>query len=112
MPLRYDVSRAELQALLDAIGAPRYRAEQVWRGLHERFVDIDDMTDLPKPLRRHLAAALPPALALERTSVSDAGTTVKWLWRLVDEERVLARRLPGYTDYQRQVPYRLLPRIW
>ena len=34
------------------------------------------------------------------------------IWRLLDEEQLLARRLPGYTEYQRKVPYRLLPRIW
>lgn len=34
------------------------------------------------------------------------------LWRLLDEERLLARDLPGYTDYQRQVPYRLVPFVW
>lgn len=34
------------------------------------------------------------------------------LWRLLDEERVLARELPGYTDYQRHVRYRLVPYLW
>jgi protein-S-isoprenylcysteine O-methyltransferase Ste14 len=34
------------------------------------------------------------------------------LWRLVDEERLLARELPGYTDYQRKVRYRLVPFVW
>ena len=34
------------------------------------------------------------------------------LWRLVDEERLLARELPGYTDYQKRVRYRLVPFLW
>ena len=34
------------------------------------------------------------------------------IWRLIDEERLLALRLPGYTEYQKRVPYRLVPRIW
>src|SRR5262249_2734022 len=34
------------------------------------------------------------------------------LWRLLDEERVLARELPGYTDSQRRVRYRLVPYMW
>src|SRR5262245_30600755 len=34
------------------------------------------------------------------------------LWRLVDEERVLARELPGYVEYQQQVRYRLVPHVW
>jgi protein-S-isoprenylcysteine O-methyltransferase Ste14 len=34
------------------------------------------------------------------------------IWRLLDEERLLARSLSGYTEYQKRVPYRLVPRIW
>jgi protein-S-isoprenylcysteine O-methyltransferase Ste14 len=34
------------------------------------------------------------------------------LWRLVDEERLLARDLPGYADYQKKVRYRLVPLLW
>jgi protein-S-isoprenylcysteine O-methyltransferase Ste14 len=34
------------------------------------------------------------------------------IWRLLDEEHLLARELPGYTDYQRHVRYRLLPHVW
>lgn len=33
-------------------------------------------------------------------------------WRLLDEERVLARELPGYTKYMQRVRYRLVPRVW
>jgi protein-S-isoprenylcysteine O-methyltransferase Ste14 len=34
------------------------------------------------------------------------------LWRLIDEERLLARELPGYADYQARVQYRLVPYLW
>jgi len=34
------------------------------------------------------------------------------VWRLIDEERVLRRDLPGYTEYCARVRYRLLPGIW
>ena len=34
------------------------------------------------------------------------------IWRLVDEERVLDERLPGYSDYKRKVHYRLLPGVY
>jgi len=33
-------------------------------------------------------------------------------WRLLDEERVLRRDLPGYADYCRSVRYRLVPGVW
>jgi protein-S-isoprenylcysteine O-methyltransferase Ste14 len=34
------------------------------------------------------------------------------MWRLIDEERFLATNLPGYTEYQKRVRYRLVPFVW
>jgi protein-S-isoprenylcysteine O-methyltransferase Ste14 len=34
------------------------------------------------------------------------------IWRLLDEERLLAKDLPGYTEYQQRVRYRLIPFVW
>jgi protein-S-isoprenylcysteine O-methyltransferase Ste14 len=34
------------------------------------------------------------------------------IWRLFDEEKFLARNLPGYVEYQRKVQYRLIPLVW
>src|ERR1700723_4232211 len=34
------------------------------------------------------------------------------LWRLFDEEKFLAKNLPGYRDYQSRVRYRLIPWLW
>jgi protein-S-isoprenylcysteine O-methyltransferase Ste14 len=33
------------------------------------------------------------------------------LWRLLDEERILRRDLPGYIEYTQKVRYRLIPRV-
>ena len=33
-------------------------------------------------------------------------------WRLIDEERVLLRDLPGYAGYRTKIRYRLVPGIW
>ena len=41
-----------------------------------------------------------------------AGMLPFLIWRLLDEERFLAQKLPGYTDYQKTVRHRLVPRIW
>ena len=32
--------------------------------------------------------------------------------RLLDEEKFLAERLPGYQEYCQRVPYRLIPYVW
>jgi protein-S-isoprenylcysteine O-methyltransferase Ste14 len=34
------------------------------------------------------------------------------LWRLLDEENVLQRDLPGYSEYMRRVRCRLVPFVW
>jgi len=32
--------------------------------------------------------------------------------RIFDEERTLSAELPGYDDYRRAVPHRLIPLVW
>ena len=34
------------------------------------------------------------------------------IWRMVAEERILRRELPGYVDYTYRVPHRIIPAIW
>ena len=34
------------------------------------------------------------------------------VWRLLDEERLLGRELPGYAEYLERVRYRLIPGVW
>ena len=80
---RYDVTPAELAALLD--GEPAYRARQVWEGLR-RGDAPEDLTPLPRVLRARLAAepALAPSLREDTAVETDDGDTVKWRWALAD----------------------------
>jgi protein-S-isoprenylcysteine O-methyltransferase Ste14 len=41
-----------------------------------------------------------------------AGMTPFLLWRLLDEERMLMRDLPGYAEYRQRVRHRLVPMVW
>jgi protein-S-isoprenylcysteine O-methyltransferase Ste14 len=34
------------------------------------------------------------------------------IWRLLDEERFLVEKLPGYAEYRKSVRYRLAPLVW
>lgn len=34
------------------------------------------------------------------------------VWRLLNEENILRRDLPGYAEYCRQTRYRLIPFVW
>ena len=85
MTSRFDLAPADLAALLE--GEPRFRAGQVWAGLH-RGLEPEEMTDVPRALRARLASALPAGLSLRDRSVSDGEATVKWLWALADGSRV------------------------
>jgi protein-S-isoprenylcysteine O-methyltransferase Ste14 len=38
--------------------------------------------------------------------------TVVIVLRLLDEEKFLARNLPGYSDYSNKIGHRLLPYVW
>jgi protein-S-isoprenylcysteine O-methyltransferase Ste14 len=34
------------------------------------------------------------------------------IWRLLNEEKFLAKNLPGYVEYRNRVRYRLIPYVW
>jgi protein-S-isoprenylcysteine O-methyltransferase Ste14 len=34
------------------------------------------------------------------------------VWRILDEEAFLRKKLPGYAEYMQRVRYRLVPRVW
>ncbi|MDQ1445236.1 MAG: rRNA (adenine2503-C2)-methyltransferase [Acidimicrobiaceae bacterium] len=85
---RYDLSRDDVARLL--AGQPAYRVTQVWEALYQRGDEPGEMTALPKGVRAELASAEEFGAALTPVveSVSDNGSTVKWLWSLADGARV------------------------
>lgn len=82
----YDIDRAGLADLL--ADQPRYRVEQVWRGLHAELRRPAEMTSLPLFLRDRLEQQLPVVLTELHRSESDDGQTIKWLWGLDGDARV------------------------
>jgi 23S rRNA (adenine2503-C2)-methyltransferase len=77
---RYGPTRAELEALLDSWGEPRYRVAQLWSSLYAEMHPLDDMTTLPRKLRARISEALPLTLDLVTEATADDGMTTKWLW--------------------------------
>jgi 23S rRNA (adenine2503-C2)-methyltransferase len=86
----YDLTLAELEARLIALGHPAYRARQVFNWAYKRLAaDWSEMTDLPAGLRADLAATLPfSTLEVVRELSADAGETIKTLYRTHDGELV------------------------
>jgi 23S rRNA (adenine2503-C2)-methyltransferase len=70
------LSRTELAEFMAEFGEPRYRADQLFRGIHQRRLQsFDAMTDLPKALRDRLNdEATPSTLTVESKYVSSDGT--------------------------------------
>jgi protein-S-isoprenylcysteine O-methyltransferase Ste14 len=54
----------------------------------------------------------PPALGSWWGLVPVVALAATIVWRLLDEENYLARNLPGYAAYQREVRARLVPGVW
>lgn len=69
-------SKAELIAFAEQIGEPKYRAKQIFKGLHERrLLSFDEMTDLPKALREKLnEKTIISTLKVESRYISEDGT--------------------------------------
>ncbi|MDM7923894.1 MAG: 23S rRNA (adenine(2503)-C(2))-methyltransferase RlmN [Pyrinomonadaceae bacterium] len=70
------MGRDELTDLMKEIGEPRYRADQVFKGLHQRRLrSLEEITDLPKSLREKLSTTAAAAtLTVESKFVSEDGT--------------------------------------
>ncbi|HEU0114989.1 MAG TPA: 23S rRNA (adenine(2503)-C(2))-methyltransferase RlmN, partial [Thermomicrobiales bacterium] len=85
-----DLTLAELEARLEAMGEPRYRARQLFNWVYRQFAaDYAAMTNLPASLRERLAASLPlSTLTPIRQLSADRGETVKTLYRTADGELV------------------------
>jgi protein-S-isoprenylcysteine O-methyltransferase Ste14 len=59
-----------------------------------------------------LTIAIPPALGSYWALLPLLAIVPALVWRLIDEERVLRRDLPGYAAYCERVRWRLVPGVW
>ena len=94
-----DLNRSELETLLNDLGEPKFRAKQVYEWLN-KGARAAEMTNLPAALREKLAAIPYGGVEIERKLVSGKDGTVKYLFRLEDEnlvEGVLMRYHYGNT---------------
>lgn len=85
-----DLSRDELNQFLEGIGEPRYRANQIWDWLYQKYVhSFAAMSNLPRELRALLAErALISWPTLGKREEAAAGDAVKYLFVLSDGEAV------------------------
>jgi protein-S-isoprenylcysteine O-methyltransferase Ste14 len=89
-------------------------------GIVEVAADQKVVSTGPYALVRHpmysgalvMLLGIPPALGSWWGLFAMVPMTLVIVWRLVAEERFLARMLPGYEEYQKKVSYRLAPFVW
>ena len=94
-----DLTKPEIESLLSELKEPKYRAGQVWDWLN-RGARPQEMTNLPATLREKLSAIPYGGVEIERKLFSAKDGTVKYLFRLEDEnlvEGVLMRYHYGNT---------------
>jgi 23S rRNA (adenine2503-C2)-methyltransferase len=89
------LDRAELEAELARIGAPAFRARQLWHWIYHRgATDFAAMTSLAKDFRAELArhyAVSRPRIVVDRQSVDG---TRKWLLGFADGQEAEAVHIP------------------
>ena len=90
------MTRGELTTFVEALGLPKYRADQIFRGIHgRRLLGFDQMTDLPKALREQLdQAALLSTLTVESKYTSSDGTR-RFLMKTTDGRPVETVFIPA-----------------
>ena len=94
-----DLTKPEVERLMFDLCEPKYRAKQVWEWLN-RGARVEEMTNLPATLREKLSAIPYGGVSIERKFLSGKDGTVKYLFRLEDEnlvEGVLMRYHYGNT---------------
>lgn len=86
----YDLSVEELGDKLKAVGAPPFRAKQLYNWGYEHFVtDYSEMKNVPASLQQQLAESLPFAtMKLVDQKVTDNGDTYKLLYETFDGQVV------------------------
>ncbi len=90
IPSLYDLTPEQLTKQLAEWGEPAFRAKQIWRWLYQQFVqDIDEMSDLSKPLRGRLKESFAlRRIAVVQAQKSSDGWTRKWLLQLPDGSEI------------------------
>ncbi|WP_394263303.1 23S rRNA (adenine(2503)-C(2))-methyltransferase RlmN [Trueperella sp.] len=94
-----DLSRDDRRALLEEMGHPAFRADQLSNHYFAHgTIDPAQMTDLPEEGREELVASLlPPLMEKVSEQSADGGRTLKVLWKLFDGV-VVESVLMAYPD--------------
>jgi 23S rRNA (adenine2503-C2)-methyltransferase len=89
------LDRAELAAEMAAIGAPAFRARQLWHWIYHRgATDFAAMTTLAKDFRARLAEQFVVVRPAVSQALHSADGTRKWLLKFVDGQEIETVHIP------------------
>ncbi len=91
LPFAHGQTRPQFESICAELGAPPYRARQIWNWLYGRFAaEWAEMKNLPESLRLDLARRfdLTPGRTILAQDENGAGSTTKLLVELRDGERI------------------------
>jgi 23S rRNA (adenine2503-C2)-methyltransferase len=95
LPELRSCSRAELEALVAALGEKPFRARQLFRWLHRNgAAALEEMSDLPRPFRAALAARASLATLARASEQRSVDGTIKWTWRTGDGRLIESVYMP------------------
>jgi len=88
-------TRAELTEFVLDLGLPRYRTDQIFRGIHERrLTSFDHITDLPKALRNQLNKSATLSTLTVESKHSSLDGTRRYLMKTEDGRPVETVYIP------------------
>lgn len=95
------MSREELLSFIAELGYPKFRCDQIFSWLHQKFaVSFEEMTNLPKKMMEELSSICYISVAnIEKKLVSSYDNTVKYLFKLTDDEYVEAVVMDYHHGY-------------
>jgi 23S rRNA (adenine2503-C2)-methyltransferase len=86
---------AEIEDLIESLGAPRYRGRQLAAWMFQKSTtDLEAMSDLPKELRREIAARCVVGLPLVERRIPSQDGSQKFVLRLDEGGRIQSVLMP------------------
>jgi 23S rRNA (adenine2503-C2)-methyltransferase len=94
-PSLVGLGRAEIAAAVARLGAPAFRARQLWHWIYHRgAADFAQMSSLSKAFREQLSAGFALSRPLVARALVSTDGTKKWLLRLADGEEIETVHIP------------------
>lgn len=92
-----DLSLTEIEEIIKSLKEPKYRAKQIFDWLHKNNArSYEEMINVPKDLKSKLDIKYPFLEFQLEKKIIDPDETIKFLWKLIDKNKVESVLLKNY----------------